>query len=74
MKRIMLILIRVYQLVISPVIPSCCRFYPSCSQYAIEALEKHGIIRGTYLTIRRISHCHPLHTGGYDPVPEKEVG
>lgn len=70
----MLILIRVYQLVISPVIPSCCRFYPSCSQYAIEALEKHGIIRGTYLTIRRISHCHPLHTGGYDPVPEKEVG
>lgn len=73
MKRIMLFLIRAYQLVISSVIPGRCRFYPTCSQYAVEALEKHGVVQGTYLIIGRISHCHPFHSGGYDPVPEKEA-
>jgi conserved hypothetical protein YidD len=55
--------------VISPLLPSTCRFYPSCSAYAVEALEKHGAWRGTKLTLRRLGRCHPFHPGGYDPVP-----
>ena len=73
MKRLMLILIRGYQLVISSVTTNHCRFYPSCSQYAAEALEEHGVVKGTWLSIVRLSHCHPFNPGGYDPVPEKEV-
>jgi len=58
-----------YKTIISPVFPSTCRFYPSCSSYSIEALKKYGFIKGFYLSIKRILKCHPWHPGGYDPVP-----
>ncbi|MBR2367861.1 MAG: membrane protein insertion efficiency factor YidD [Alistipes sp.] len=62
-------LVRIYQLAISPLKPPSCRFTPTCSQYAIEALRKHGAIKGLYLTIRRLLRCHPWGGSGYDPVP-----
>ena len=69
MRYVLKYLIRGYQLAISPLLGPRCRFYPSCSHYAIEALESHGALRGTWLTIKRISRCHPWHEGGFDPVP-----
>lgn len=63
-------LIRGYQWFISPILPKSCRFYPSCSAYAIEALDKHGPAKGLWLAARRIGRCHPWNDGGYDPVPE----
>ena len=63
------LLVRFYQLVISPWLPPACRFTPTCSQYAIEALRKHGLFRGMALTIRRLSRCHPWGGSGHDPVP-----
>jgi putative membrane protein insertion efficiency factor len=69
MRFVLKILIRAYQLVLSPLIGPCCRFYPSCSHYAIEAIESHGSLRGAWLTLKRISRCHPWHEGGFDPVP-----
>ena len=63
--------IRIYQFLISPLLPTSCRHVPSCSQYAIEALKVHGIVRGTYLAAHRILRCHPWGTDGYDPVPQK---
>jgi len=68
-RKLLILPIRVYQLVISPLLPPRCRFYPTCSQYAIEALQKHGAIRGGWLALKRILKCHPLHPGGIDPVP-----
>ncbi len=65
-------LIRLYQLTISPLIGPCCRFYPSCSEYALEALEVHGTFKGIYLTIKRLLKCHPWHPGGCDFVPERK--
>lgn len=62
-------LVRAYQLCISPFLPPSCRFHPSCSNYAIEALQRHGVLRGLWLTLRRIVRCHPWHPGGHDPVP-----
>ena len=62
-------LVRGYQLVISPFLPPSCRFTPSCSQYALEAIMRHGAVRGTWLTVRRLVRCHPFHPGGFDPVP-----
>jgi uncharacterized protein len=61
-------LIKIYKFVISPILPSSCRFYPSCSEYAVEALKKYGIAKGTWLTLKRIARCHPLSAGGHDPV------
>ncbi len=71
MRRFFVILIRAYQMLLSPLLPfNQCRFYPTCSQYAIEAVEKHGVLRGLWLGARRIARCHPFHeSGGYDPVP-----
>ena len=64
-------LIKFYQRWISPMFAPSCRFHPSCSEYAIEAITLHGAVKGGYLTLRRLSKCHPLHAGGHDPVPEK---
>ena len=64
-----IVLIRFYQYFVSPWLGSRCRFAPSCSSYAIEALERHGLIRGTFLALRRVGRCHPWNPGGYDPVP-----
>lgn len=61
--------IRFYQIFISPLKPPTCRFYPTCSAYAIEAIQKKGHVKGTWLAIKRIAKCHPFHSGGYDPVP-----
>lgn len=69
MKPLLLALIRFYQFAISPLLGQRCRFFPSCSEYAVEAIERHGILRGGWLGLRRLSHCHPWHAGGYDPVP-----
>jgi putative membrane protein insertion efficiency factor len=65
-------LIRAYQLTLSPLLGPRCRFYPSCSQYALEALRTHGSLRGCALALRRLLRCHPWHAGGYDPVPEQD--
>lgn len=65
-------LVRFYQTAISPYTPSACRYSPTCSQYTVEALQKHGIIKGGWLAIKRITSCHPWGGSGYDPVPEKE--
>ncbi|MFC6476858.1 membrane protein insertion efficiency factor YidD [Pseudomonas asuensis] len=69
MKKLLIILLRGYQLFISPMIGPRCRFYPSCSHYAVEALQTHGVLRGSWLTVRRLLRCHPFHPGGIDPVP-----
>lgn len=72
MKWLALRLIRFYQRFISPMLPPSCRFTPSCSQYTFEAIQIHGFFRGTWLGLRRISRCHPMNPGGYDPVPPKK--
>jgi uncharacterized protein len=69
MRHVLKILIRAYQLVLSPLLGPRCRFYPSCSHYAIEAIESHGALRGSWLSARRICRCHPFNPGGFDPVP-----
>lgn len=67
--KALLLMIRAYQLVVSPILPPCCRFEPSCSRYAHQALARYGPYRGIRLAVRRILKCHPFHPGGYDPVP-----
>jgi len=69
MKEILIALIRVYQYAFRPLLGANCRFAPSCSEYARDAIEKHGALKGTWLATRRIVRCHPYHPGGYDPVP-----
>ncbi|MBT2582584.1 membrane protein insertion efficiency factor YidD [Planococcus sp. ISL-109] len=71
MKTVLVKLFRFYQRFISPLSPPSCRFYPTCSHYGIEAVEKHGALKGGYLAMRRILSCHPFHKGGVDFVPEK---
>ncbi|MCT2536379.1 membrane protein insertion efficiency factor YidD [Aquibacillus koreensis] len=72
MKRLFILLIRFYQKVISPIKPPTCRFYPTCSQYGLESIQRFGALKGGYLTIKRILKCHPFHPGGVDLVPEKK--
>ncbi|TET17876.1 MAG: membrane protein insertion efficiency factor YidD [Dehalococcoidia bacterium] len=71
MKKLALGLIRLYQLTISRVRPSSCRYYPTCSQYTYEAVERFGFFKGVWLGIKRLARCQPFHEGGYDPVPNK---
>jgi uncharacterized protein len=71
MKPVLLALIRVYQLLVSPLLGPRCRFYPSCSRYGYEAIATHGALRGTYLAFRRLLRCHPWNPGGLDPVPPR---
>jgi hypothetical protein len=74
MKSLLISLIRGYRLLISPLFPPTCRFQPTCSQYAIEAIAQHGAVQGSWLATRRILRCQPFHPGGYDPVPPKSQG
>ena len=69
MRWVLITLVRGYQVVLSPLLPAACRYYPSCSVYAVEALEKYGARRRAWLAVKRIVRCHPFRPGGYDPVP-----
>ncbi|MBE0426342.1 MAG: membrane protein insertion efficiency factor YidD [Nitrospirae bacterium] len=68
MGKTLIIFITLYKYILSPFLPMSCRFTPTCSEYAIKAINKYGAIKGLYLTSRRLSRCHPFHSGGYDPV------
>jgi hypothetical protein len=68
MQRVLIALLRGYKLFLSPLLPSACRFYPTCSEYMVAAIEKHGPVRGIWLGLKRLGRCHPFHEGGYDPV------
>ena len=70
MKYLLIFFVKIYRKIISPLKPPCCRFTPTCSQYAIDALRVHGAIKGSWLAIKRICRCNPFCDGGYDPVPE----
>ncbi|MEO6331157.1 MAG: membrane protein insertion efficiency factor YidD [Gemmatimonadaceae bacterium] len=69
MGKFLILLVRGYQVGISPLLPASCRYYPTCSAYAVEAIERHGAARGGWLALRRIARCHPFRAGGFDPVP-----
>ena len=69
MRMILIALVRGYQISLSPLLPAACRYYPSCSAYAIQALERHGALRGGWMAVRRIARCNPFRPGGFDPVP-----
>ncbi|HEY0061391.1 MAG TPA: membrane protein insertion efficiency factor YidD [Telluria sp.] len=69
MNTLLVWILRAYQLVLSPMLGQRCRFYPSCSHYAIDAIKTHGAARGSWLTVRRVGRCHPWNEGGFDPVP-----
>lgn len=69
MKRLLLLLVQFYRSWISPFLPPSCRYYPTCSAYAMEAIERYGARRGGWMALKRILRCHPFHAGGYDPVP-----
>ena len=68
MQKFLIMFIRIYQIFISPALGQNCRFYPTCSAYALEAIKRHGALRGSWLALKRILKCHPFHAGGYDPV------
>ncbi len=67
--RVVILMIRGYQVTFSPLLPSACRYQPTCSHYALEAVERYGALKGAWLGAKRILRCHPFHPGGYDPVP-----
>lgn len=71
LQRLFVALIRFYQIALSPYFGSQCRFYPTCSQYTLEAVQQHGALKGLWLGVKRIGRCHPYHPGGHDPVPPK---
>lgn len=68
MSKLLLLIIKAYAYVISPILPASCRFTPTCSTYSMEAITRHGAIKGLFMSLRRILKCHPFHPGGYDPV------
>lgn len=70
MRAVLTRLIRLYQYIVSPLYPPCCRFHPTCSQYALEAVMRHGALKGSWLSLKRVLKCHPFHSGGLDPVPD----
>ena len=70
-RTVLVTLVRAYQRLLSPVLPPACRFTPSCSAYAVTALERYGAARGTWMALRRLARCHPWNPGGYDPVPDR---
>jgi uncharacterized protein len=72
MKALALAMIRLYKRFISPALPSACIYEPTCSVYTYQAIERYGVLRGSWMGIKRISRCHPFHAGGYDPVPDLE--
>jgi putative membrane protein insertion efficiency factor len=71
-RTALILLVRAYQVVLSPLFTGCCRFEPSCSNYMIEALQVHGVVKGLYLGVRRLLRCHPFGKSGYDPVPPRK--
>lgn len=71
LKKILITILQGYKKIISPLLPPACRYYPTCSEYAMLAIDRFGIFAGSWLAIKRILRCHPFHPGGYDPVPEK---
>lgn len=73
MQGLLVALLRLYKLLISPLLPAACRFHPTCSEYMAEAVRTHGAARGVWLGLRRLCRCHPFHPGGLDPVPMKKV-
>lgn len=73
MRQVLRALIRIYRYAVSPLLGPRCRFYPTCSCYADEAIEQHGALKGSYLTLRRLLRCHPWHPGGFDPVPRPSL-
>ena len=68
MRRIVIGVLSAYKLFVSPLLPSACRYYPTCSEYMMDAVRKHGVFKGTWLGLKRLGRCHPFHEGGYDPV------
>ncbi|HHH47319.1 MAG TPA: membrane protein insertion efficiency factor YidD [Gammaproteobacteria bacterium] len=73
MRKLLILLIQAYRYLLSPLLGPHCRYYPSCSSYAVTALERHGVLRGGSLAVKRLCRCHPWHEGGFDPVPEKKT-
>lgn len=73
MRTVLLVLVRLYQRLVSPLLPASCRFAPTCSQYAAQAIERHGALLGTWLALARLARCHPWHPGGFDPVPPTRI-
>jgi putative membrane protein insertion efficiency factor len=68
MQRLLIVVLKGYKLLFSPLLPSACRFYPTCSEYMLEAVQKHGAPQGVWMGLKRLGRCHPFHAGGYDPV------
>ena len=68
MQRALILVLRAYKVCLSPLLPSACRFHPTCSEYMMEAIAKHGMLRGAWMGVRRVGRCHPFHEGGFDPV------
>ena len=68
MQAVLVLVLRGYKLFVSPLLPSACRYYPTCSEYMLEAVAKHGVVKGVWMGLKRLGRCHPFHEGGYDPV------